>query len=96
MPLTEIAYASNDRNGDTVSVEVCHPDETGEYASETYERVVGLTAWLCGTFGLEAEEDVIRHYDGTGKICPKYYVEHPEAWEQLKADVAHRCAAQKI
>ena len=91
VPLTEIAYASNDRNGDTVSVEVCHPDETGEYASETYERVVELTAWLCGTFDLEAEKDVIRHYDVTGKICPKYYVEHPEAWEALKADVAQRC-----
>ena len=28
-------------------------------------------------------EDVIRHYDVTGKICPKYYVDHPEAWEAV-------------
>lgn len=95
VPLTEVAYASNERNDDTVSIEVCHADDTGKYSPETYEAVVELTAWLCGTFGLEAEEDVIRHYDVTGKICPKYYVEHPEAWEQLKADVAQRCAAQK-
>ena len=95
VPLTEVAYASNERNDDTVSIEVCHADDTGKYSPETYEAVVELTAWLCGTFELEAEEDVIRHYDVTGKICPKYYVEHPEAWEQLKADVAQRCAAQK-
>ena len=88
VPLTEIAYASNGRNGDTVSIEVCHPDETGEFSPVTYDRVVELTAWLCREFKLDPETDVIRHYDVTGKECPLYYVEHPEAWEQLKADVA--------
>ena len=86
VPLTEIAYASNDRNGDTVAIEVCHPDETGEFPRETYEQVVQLTAWLCHTFELDPETEVIRHYDVTGKICPRYYVEHPEAWEQFLVD----------
>lgn len=88
VPLTEIAYASNDRNGDTVSIEVCHPDETGEFSRETYEQVIGLTAWLCHTFKLDPETEVIRHYDVTGKVCPRYYVEHPGAWEQFLADTA--------
>ena len=87
VPLTEVAYASNTRNADTVSIEVCHPDETGEFNAETYERLTELTAWLCSTFELDPAEDVIRHYDVTGKICPKFYVEHPEAWEDLKAAV---------
>jgi N-acetylmuramoyl-L-alanine amidase len=94
VPLTEIAYASNERNADTVSVEVCHPDESGVYAPKTYERVVELTAWLCRTFSLNPAEDVIRHYDVTGKICPKFYVEHPEAWEDLKADIAAKMEEQ--
>lgn len=88
VPLTEVAYASNTRNGDTVSIEVCHPDETGEFSPVTYRRCVELTAWLCREFKLDPETDVIRHYDVTGKECPLYYVEHPEAWERLKADVA--------
>ena len=88
IPLTEIAYASNTRNGDTVSIEVCHPDETGVFSPVTYDRAVELTAWLCREFRLDAEQDVIRHYDVTGKECPVYYGEHPEAWERLKADVA--------
>ena len=88
VPLTEVAYASNDRNGDTVAIEVCHPDESGEYAPATYDRVVELAAWLCETFALTPGEDVIRHYDVTGKICPKFYVENPAAWETLKADIA--------
>ena len=88
VPLTEVAYASNTRNGDTVSIEVCHPDETGEVSPVTYGRCVELAAWLCREFKLDPETDVIRHYDVTGKECPLYYVEHPEAWERLKADVA--------
>jgi N-acetylmuramoyl-L-alanine amidase len=93
IPLTEVSYASNERNSDTISIEVCHPDETGEFSLVTYERVVELTAWLCETFRLDPETDVIRHYDVTGKDCPKYYVENPEAWEQFVADVADTQAA---
>ena len=92
VPLTEIAYASNSRNEDTVSIEVCHPDETGEFGPETYESVVRLTAWLCETFHLDPESDVIRHYDVTGKYCPRYYVENEDAWAALRSDVSDRIA----
>jgi len=95
IPLTEIAYASNGRNGDTVSIEVCHPDETGEFSPVTYDRVVELTAWLCREFRLDPETEVIRHYDVTGKVCPRYYVENPEAWDAFRADVAAEMEAQK-
>ena len=33
------------------------------------------------------EKDVIRHYDITGKICPKYFVEDEAAWEKFREDV---------
>jgi len=88
VPLTEIAYASNARNEDTVSIEVCHPDETGEFSPATYKRVVELAAWLCGTFDIDPEKDVIRHYDVSGKLCPLYYVEHEDAWKAFRQDVA--------
>ena len=92
IPLTEIAYASRDRNGDTVAIEVCHPDATGEFSTVTYDRVVELTAWLCSQFDLKPEKDVIRHYDVTEKLCPLYYVEHPEAWDAFRADVTNAVA----
>lgn len=94
IPLTEWAYASNSRNGDTVSVEVCHPDGTGEFSPVTYDRTVELTAWLCSTFGLTAD-DVLRHYDVSGKICPKYYVENEDAWSGFLADVDARLAQMR-
>ena len=86
IPCNEIAYASNDRNADTISIECCIPDDTGEFAEPTYNTLVHLVAWLVGRYELDVE-DVIRHYDVTGKNCPKYYVEHEAAWEQLKKDI---------
>ena len=32
-------------------------------------------------------DQVIRHYDVTEKLCPLYYVEHEDAWIQMKADI---------
>lgn len=86
VPTWEIAYASNERNRDTVSIETCHLTSDGNYTEETYESMVHLTAWLCEKFGL-TEKDLIRHYDITGKNCPKYFVENEEAWETFKLDV---------
>ena len=94
IPLTEIAYASNIRNEDTVAIEVCHPDETGAFSPAAYQQVVELTAWLCRTFDLDPDTDVIRHYDVTEKLCPLYYVEHPDAWDAFRADVAAKMERQ--
>ena len=86
IPTAEIAYASNDRNSDTISIECCYKNEDGSFEQATYDSVIRLTAWLCEKFGLTSE-DVIRHYDVTGKLCPLYYVEHEDAWTQFKKDV---------
>lgn len=86
IPLYEKSAASNQRNKDTISIEVCHPDSTGEFSSITYDSLIKLTAFLCNEFSLD-ESDVIRHYDITEKICPKYYVENEDAWEQMKRDI---------
>lgn len=86
IPCNEIAYASKERNVDTISIECCIPDETGKFSDATYESLVELTAWLMGRYELGVD-DVIRHYDVTGKDCPKYYVENEAAWKQFKQDL---------
>lgn len=86
IPLDEKSSASNDRNRDTISIEVCHPDSSGQFSEETYAALVKLTAWLVDTCGLDSE-NIIRHYDITGKDCPRYYVQNIAAWERFKADV---------
>ncbi len=87
VPMDEKSSATNERNNDTLSIEVCHPDATGQFTQESYDALVRLTAWLCDYCGI-GRDQVIRHYDVTGKLCPLYFVDHPEAWEQFLADVA--------
>jgi len=94
IPLTEVAYASNHRNSDTISIECCHPDETGKFYQSTYDSLVDLCAYLSKELKLKPE-DVIRHYDVTGKICPKYFVDHEDAWETFHKDVEVAMKAAK-
>lgn len=91
IPTKEEAYASNERNSDTLSIECCHYAEDGKFEPKTYASLVRLCAYLCHRFGL-TEKDIIRHYDVTGKDCPKYFVEHPKAWKKFKADVKEALA----
>ena len=83
VPTNEVAYANYPRNNDTISIENCHPDWDGEFSSDTYWALVRLTAYLCEQYGL-TKDDIIRHHDVSGKDCPKYYVEHEDAWEAFK------------
>ena len=86
VPLDEIAYCSNQRNEDTISIECCHPDDSGAFNQATYDSLVRLTRWLMEAYDLDTDQ-VIRHYDVTGKICPKSFVENPEEWEQFLKDL---------
>ena len=86
IPLHEKSSASNHRNKDTLSIEVCHPDESGKFTDASYQSLVKLTAWLLDVCDLDSN-DVIRHYDITGKQCPLYFVTHEDAWEQFKQEI---------
>ena len=86
IPLDEQAFATRTRNVDTIGIEVCHPDAEGKFSDVTYNKVIELTAELCKKYDL-TENDVIRHYDVTEKICPRYYVEHEDAWNEMIMDI---------
>ena len=88
IPLHEKSSASNHRNRDTISIEVCHPDASGKFTDASYQALVKLTAWLCETCGLDTG-NIIRHYDITGKQCPLYFVTHEDEWDKFKNTVLH-------
>ena len=89
VPLDEIAYAVQTRNGDSISIECCFLAEDGSFTKETYDSLIGLLVWLTNAYDL-TPDDILRHYDCGGKKCPLYYTENPDKWEQLKADVKDR------
>lgn len=86
IPLNEQAYAVMTRNEDSISIECCYVDKDGKFTQETYDSLVHMLAWLLQEYKLKSS-DILRHYDCGGKLCPLYYVEHEDAWEQLLADV---------
>ncbi len=90
IPLDEIAYAVQTRNYDSISIECCYLEENGDFTPETEESLIKLLVYLLQTYGLDSE-DILRHYDCGGKKCPLYYVEHEEAWEELKKEVKQIC-----
>ena len=86
IPLNEQAFAVMTRNEDSISIECCYLDEDGQFTQETYDSLVHLLAWLTQEYDLESE-DILRHYDCGGKLCPIYYVDHEDAWTKLLRDV---------
>ena len=86
IPINEWSAASNWRNNDTISIEVCHPDETGKFKKKTYSSLVKLVAWLENVCNID-ESHVIRHYDITKKECPRYFVQHEDKWKTFKKNV---------
>lgn len=99
IPDEEMSWCTNAANSYTVSIETCHPDWTGAFGSKTYASLVELTAQLCRKYGLHPQHvGVIRHYDVTGKVCPKWFVPASKGgsdtadgahWQQFLRDVAN-------
>lgn len=96
IPEEEISWCTNQANSYTISIEACHPDSSGKFTDDTYKAYVELCADICRRWGLDPLNDgLIRHYDVTGKICPKWFVDYPSAWEQFKMDVAAAMAMKE-
>ena len=86
VPDDEVAFASNQANSYSISIENCHPDATGRLTKSTYNSLVHLTAYLTEKYDL-GRDQILRHYDITGKDCPKFFVEHEDRWERFLDEV---------
>ena len=95
IPPDEVSWCTCEANSYSPSIETCHPDSTGKFNDKTYKSLVELTAYLCKKYNL-TEKDIIRHYDVTGKVCPRSFVPSKNggtdnnsnsAWNKFKNDV---------
>ena len=69
-------------NGAFIGVELCHPDATGEFTTQTFEAAVWLGLYLMREYRVPPDLNV-RHFDVTGKLCPKWWVENIGAWDRF-------------
>jgi N-acetylmuramoyl-L-alanine amidase len=80
-------------NNCTLGIELCHPAEldaagkkitnpglwAGEFLPQTLDAASELIKELLERYRL-GSEDIYRHYDITGKDCPRYFVKNEGAW----------------
>jgi N-acetylmuramoyl-L-alanine amidase CwlA len=74
IPDDEIAYAASGKNNGVIHIEVCHADSTGNFSEESIVALEELVRSLMSKYNISTE-NVVRHYDLTGKRCPAYYVD---------------------
>lgn len=96
IPDTEVAYHAKNANTYSLGIEVCHIDSEGQFSPTTYASLIELCTHLCYTYTLDPATALIRHYDVTGKVCPKYYVQHPAQWRKLKEDIVAQLNANYL
>lgn len=91
MPENEVAFHAGNKteNRKSIGIECCHPDWTGKFTNATYNSLVNLCVYLCKKYNIKVS-NLKRHYDITGKVCPKYFVEYQDEWNKFKQDVTKR------
>ena len=82
LPDNEQAYAATGNNKNVIHIEVCHPDKSGKFTEKSIAALSELVPYLMKKYGIDSN-NVVRHYDLTGKHCPMYYVDNTR-WEELK------------
>lgn len=90
VPDDEVAYAAANNNVGVIHIEVCHPDASGKFTAEAVASLGELVRGLMRKYKISAE-NVVRHYDLTGKLCPMYYIDAGR-WAELKKSIT----AQKL
>lgn len=65
-----------------IGIELCHPDETGEFTDATLCRAREVARDLMVFYTL-GTGNLYRHYDITGKDCPRYWVNNKDKWTEF-------------
>lgn len=73
------------RNNNSIGIELCsRKDASGNYyfKDETVKRAAKLTKELMKKYNIPVE-NVVRHYDVTGKFCPAPMVSNEKLWKEF-------------
>ena len=73
-------------NAFLIGLELCHRDWSGKFTDDTIKVSQKLTRDILNNHNL-AITDVVRHFDITGKLCPKYFVENETAWNDFRTGI---------
>lgn len=85
------------RNENSIGIEMCCRKRNGKWYFEdaTITSTIGLVKELMKKYGIPVE-NVIRHYDVTGKICPEPYVSDATGWNEFKSKLKEAKPMAKV
>lgn len=75
-------------NTNSIGIEMCDTIKNGKYevSSKTRANAIALGKEIVKKYGIK-KENVIRHFDVTGKNCPAYFVKDEEAWIKFRNEI---------
>lgn len=71
------------RNTNSIGVEICMNDRAGKVRQGSIDHAARLVRELMQRYKIPPER-VLRHYDVTGKYCPRPMVDNPALWQAFK------------
>lgn len=79
------AFYGKCTNANSISIEFCDTKKNGVYdfTEATMKNAADLVKLLMEKYTVPVER-VVRHYDVTGKVCPKPFVDDEKAWKEFK------------
>ena len=81
-------YYKKCTNTNSIGIEMCDTKRNGKYevTPKTRTNAIALGKELVKKYGIK-KENVIRHYDVTGKNCPAYFVKNEEGWIKFRNEI---------
>lgn len=75
-------------NYNSISIEMCDTVKDGKYnvSAKTRANTIELAKDIVKRYNID-KSHVVRHYDVTGKMCPKYFVDDESAWIDFRNDI---------
>ena len=81
-------YYKKCTNTNSIGIEMCDTKRNGKYevTPKTRSNAIALGKEIVKKYGIK-KENVIRHYEVTGKNCPAYFVKDEEAWIKFRNEI---------
>ena len=78
-------YYGECTNTNSLGIELCDTNRNGKYgfSDKTLEKAIELVKDKMEQYNVTIDR-VIRHFDVTGKVCPKPFVDDEKAWKEFK------------
>ena len=86
------------RNDNSIGIEMCSKkDANGKYyiPEATVKNAIEITKQKMKQYNVPLE-NVLRHYDVTGKNCPEPFVRNPQLWDEFKAKLKGETKMEQV